>query len=683
MFNSIGLFSSVPCPQDTDCGLLNCIFDHSQPGISVSTVTLANEAVSKSTKPVATESEPSRKKRRVEDSDTAVETREETKSRSPIRIVTRNKQLADDAINGTKKVKNALTNDKEQIVSTTRDVSPPALRSKTDSRTKNGSARSISPPWKHASSSRKPMELGSSISTRVVKKEALNPRLLSQAPAKHAIRLALLDKLHKAMVKLNEQVSEEKDESKRALVLSADELVILALDEEEMIAKESPSIYSNILKQRIQSLTKMPVEKWKASVLEDFAKKYIPDQPMKIKQPKVISTGLSVKEEIVLLDKLVTPLNGLEKHGYVTSAPSEREIETARQGLEAAGGWEKCDRCGSRFQVFPGRREEDGALTSNGKCTYHWARPFRPPKEKGGNAKESFYPCCNEAIGVSAGCTRAGNHVFKVSDPKRLASILQFESTPQRPDEKPKPPVTFDCEMGYTTKGLELIRLTAVSWPEGNQILDILVRPMGEILDLNSRFSGVWPEQLAKAVPYGHKVEEANQSDSEDGEVEEPSLQIVESPIAARTLLFELIQPDTVLIGHAIDNDLNVCRIIHPTIIDTVLLFPHPKGLPIRFGLKMLSNRYLDRSIQTGGALGHDSKEDARATGDLVKVKLGLKWAELRNKGWKLKDEEFRPPEPLPPPTPKGPKGAKRKNAQVDGADSSGDDSKAQEEGRK
>jgi hypothetical protein len=41
------------------------------------------------------------------------------------------------------------------------------------------------------------------------------------------------------------------------------------------------------------------------------------------------------------------------------------------------------------------------------------------------------------------------------------------------------------------------------------------------------------------------------------------------SPEVARELLFSLISPDTLLIGHGIENDLNAVRIAHPTIIDT------------------------------------------------------------------------------------------------------------------
>ena len=45
-----------------------------------------------------------------------------------------------------------------------------------------------------------------------------------------------------------------------------------------------------------------------------------------------------------------------------------------------------------------------------------------------------------------------------------------------------------------------------------------------------------------------------------------------------------------------------------------------------------------------GGDRGHDSKEDAVATGDLVRVKAMETWKTLKSKGWVMKDDKLVPP---------------------------------------
>ena len=130
----------------------------------------------------------------------------------------------------------------------------------------------------------------------------------------------------------------------------------------------------------------------------------------------------------------------------MTEIPTEKEIETARKGIESAGGFEVCDRCKTRFQVFPGRREEDGALAGGGKCTYHFGKPyFQDPSPNDPKAKRvKKYRCCGESMGDSAGCTQAENHVFKVTEAKRLAAILNFEKTPENIARVSDRPVCID-----------------------------------------------------------------------------------------------------------------------------------------------------------------------------------------------------------------------------------------------
>lgn len=93
--------------------------------------------------------------------------------------------------------------------------------------------------------------------------------------------------------------------------------------------------------------------------------------------------------------------------------------------------------------------------------------------------------------------------------------------------------------------------------------------------------------------------------------------------------LLSLFTPHTILIGHSLNADLDVLKITHPFIIDTSILYQHPRGPPLKPSLKWLAQKHLNREIQKGhGTSGHDSIEDAQACLDLVRLKCerGPKW---------------------------------------------------------
>lgn len=506
--------------------------------------------------------------------------------------------------------------------------------------------------------------------------------MIPHDPAGHARRKLLLVHLYEQVKRLNREVAQSSHTQKGALELTEGELVKAALDEEEVLARGNSSLYGNFMKHRIAAYKKMKLEDWITYVKSSIATAHGRTDEKEPPSPPPLETGLPMSEEHVLLPRLISNQEPLARHGYVVSPPEPTDIAQAEATLALASNFEVCDRCKTRFQVFPDRRSEDGVLTTNGPCVHHWGRPVYPKREKTDaqtGSREPTYSCCHEFLNTP-GCTEAETHAFKINDPMRMASVLPFIWTPTNPRQAKSPrgkvpkAVTFDCEMGYTTYGLELIRLTAVSWPEGDALVDVLVRPQGTILDLNSRFSGVWPESFASAFPYDlavpapPKAETPSPLPSERSSEAKPGdspLPIVPSPAVARDLLCSFLTPETPLLGHALENDLNSVRLCHPRIIDTVVLFPHPRGLPIRYGLKMLTKRHLHRDIQMGGERGHDSLEDARATGDLVRYAVGQRWRDLSRDGWRIENGELQPP--LPPDLPPAPASASGGTA-VEGA---------------
>ena len=167
---------------------------------------------------------------------------------------------------------------------------------------------------------------------------------------------------------------------------------------------------------------------------------------------------------------------------------------------------------------------------------------------------------------------------------------------PPTTDQQPSPSssphlIAIDCEMCETEEGFELARVSAVA-PDGSVLLDELVRPARRVLNYHTRFSGITAEKLSGV---------------------ETTLE------RAREMLLELVHAETLLVGHALENDLRALRLLHARVVDTGVLYPHPAGPPYRTALRNLSYKFLRRTIQEGD---HDSVDDARAAMDLALLKF-------------------------------------------------------------
>ncbi|KAF9426393.1 hypothetical protein BGZ94_006594 [Podila epigama] len=170
--------------------------------------------------------------------------------------------------------------------------------------------------------------------------------------------------------------------------------------------------------------------------------------------------------------------------------------------------------------------------------------------------------------------------------------------TPQPPaSDSPHPKkklVAMDCEMCRTSAGSELTRISVLD-ESGATIYDTLVMPDNPIIDYLTQYSGMTPERLNGVTT---------------------TLKDVQNE------LLKLVDYDTILVGHSLENDFKVLKFAHPFVIDTCKLYHHTRGPPYRPSLKWLAHKWLSRSIQQGGANGHDSVEDAKTCLDLVHLKL-------------------------------------------------------------
>ena len=188
---------------------------------------------------------------------------------------------------------------------------------------------------------------------------------------------------------------------------------------------------------------------------------------------------------------------------------------------------------------------------------------------------------------------------------------IQLTSSPKPhldPRTRGLKPYALDCEMVLTTDDkYSLARISLVDW-SGKTILDKYVRPSLPIKNYFTEFSGITQEILKDVTTTLEDIQKE---------------------------LLEVLGQDAILLGHSLESDLNALKLTHPFVIDTSIIYPHPRGLPLRSSLKFLANRYLKREIQKGGLEGHDSVEDARAVLDLVKLKCekGPSWGTLDANG--------------------------------------------------
>ncbi|OJJ04442.1 hypothetical protein ASPVEDRAFT_172673 [Aspergillus versicolor CBS 583.65] len=276
-------------------------------------------------------------------------------------------------------------------------------------------------------------------------------------------------------------------------------------------------------------------------------------------------------------------IGSLAREGYWTQTPSPVDIDMRRQ----------CSDCGVEKRRISTHPEES-------VCRFHPARkPFQDGIIRGrGTPMPKKSRCVNcKQPGSSKGCIVYSSHAFAPPN----ANLGKMAPTPAYNREARKA-VVIDCEMVGVlgASGREcsvLVRVSAVDFLSGELILDTYVSPQGKVISWRTKFSGVNRSVLEKKNQEG---------------------KVVKGWQAARDLLWQFIDAQTVLIGHSLNNDLAVLGMVHTRVVDSAIITRVAVGEDCkRWKLQKLVQQFLDLSIQAGDE-GHDCVEDTYAAREVI-----------------------------------------------------------------
>ncbi|KAI9221523.1 hypothetical protein BC828DRAFT_347074 [Blastocladiella britannica] len=133
----------------------------------------------------------------------------------------------------------------------------------------------------------------------------------------------------------------------------------------------------------------------------------------------------------------------------------------------------------------------NGSVPFYNECRFH---PMRLSTKQVSGTRTRLHECCQGQMG-DAGCD-VGPHVWEEhrGGDKLLAHLhaeIAFAVTPETctgGTGMRRGVVGLDCEMVYSTCGLELARVSLVDGADHSVLVDELVRPKGAVLDYNTRY---------------------------------------------------------------------------------------------------------------------------------------------------------------------------------------------------
>ncbi|KAH0363582.1 hypothetical protein KCU65_g7344, partial [Aureobasidium melanogenum] len=203
------------------------------------------------------------------------------------------------------------------------------------------------------------------------------------------------------------------------------------------------------------------------------------------------------------------------------------------------------------------------------------------------------------------GCSIAKNGMHSFGGIAHLTTLYEnFEHPPAVSSSSlttKRRAIALDCEMagGRVCDGLvnQLIQLTAIDYFSGEVLISALVKPTLDIQQWRTEIHGVSRSMMSRAIDNGTALMDV---------------------FHARQLLFSFMNRNTILVGHALHNDLNVLKIAHDRCVDSEVLAKAAinRAGQNGVGLQKLCDELLGLSVQREAS--HSCLEDSFAAREAV-----------------------------------------------------------------
>ncbi|XP_035229963.1 putative exonuclease GOR [Stegodyphus dumicola] len=204
----------------------------------------------------------------------------------------------------------------------------------------------------------------------------------------------------------------------------------------------------------------------------------------------------------------------LHKHGFPVDSPNHLGRTTMYRENRATDPTQRCCvRCRDTFYIL-----DDGTYHSETLCRFHTKK-----------LTAGTYDCCY-GNSMSEGCTW---HLHVTAE--RSPRDVEFVKTQEKHElnrNQSRTVYALDCEMCYTTRGLEVAKIGIVGM-DGLTVYESFVLPEHPILDYNTVYSGITANDLRGVSTTLADVE---------------------------TFLLKLLNKNSILVGHGLKNDLKIRR---------------------------------------------------------------------------------------------------------------------------